>query len=144
MTRFVIDASVAVKWFLPPSGEPLADEALRLLAGYVEGRYQFLVPDLIWAECANIFWKAARQGRCSPKTAEEAILALRNRNLPTTSSHSLLPEAFSLAATFDRTVYDSLYVALAIRLKADLVTADERLANVLAAHLPVKWLGSVI
>jgi hypothetical protein len=29
-------------------------------------------------------------------------------------------------------------------LKADLVTADERLANALAAHLPVKWLGSVI
>jgi len=34
MTQFVIDASVAAKWFLPPSGEPLAVEALRLLAGY--------------------------------------------------------------------------------------------------------------
>ena len=144
MTPFVIDASVAVKWFLPPSGEPLADEARRLLAGYADGRYQFSVPDLFWAECANIFWKAVRQGRCSRNTAEDAILALKDRNLPTTSSQSLLEEAFSLAATFERTVYDSLYVALAIRLKADLVTADERLANALAAHLPVKWLGSVI
>jgi predicted nucleic acid-binding protein len=55
----------------------------------------------------------------------------------------LLEEAFSIALTFDRTVYDSLYVALAVRLKADLVTADERLANALAAHLPVKWLGAM-
>jgi predicted nucleic acid-binding protein len=54
-----------------------------------------------------------------------------------------LEEAFSIAATFDRSVYDSLYVALAARLKAELVTADDRLANALAANLPVKWLGSI-
>jgi predicted nucleic acid-binding protein len=32
-------------------------------------------------------------------------------------------------------------VALALVSKANLITADERLANALAAHLPVKWLG---
>jgi predicted nucleic acid-binding protein len=143
MTQFVIDASVAAKWFLPPSGEPLAVEALRLLAGYADGRFRFAVPDLFWAECGNILWKAVRQGRWSRSVAEKAIGALKHRSFPTTSSLDLLEEAFSIAATFDRTVYDSLYVALAIRLKADMVTADERLANALAAHLPVKWLGAV-
>jgi predicted nucleic acid-binding protein len=43
---------------------------------------------------------------------------------------------------FDRTVYDSLYVALAVHSKTQLITADERLANSLAAHFPVKWLGA--
>jgi predicted nucleic acid-binding protein len=143
MTRFVIDASVAAKWFLPSAGEPLAEEALRLLAGYAEGRFQFAVPDLFWAECGNILWKAVRQGRWTRSAAEEAILALQSRSFPTTSSLDLLEEAFSIAATFDRTVYDSLYVALAVRCKAELVTADARLAHALAAHLPVKWLGSV-
>ncbi len=143
MTQFVIDASVAAKWFLPPSGEPLAVEALRLLAGYADGRFRFAVPDLFWAECGNILWKAVRQGRWSHSVAEKAILALKDRGFPTTSSLDLLEEAFSIAATFDRTVYDSLYVALAVRLKADMVTADERLANALAAHLPVTWLGAV-
>ena len=127
MTLYVIDASVAAKWFLPPSGEPLAEEALRLLAGYAEGRFRFAMPDLFWAECANILWKAVRQGRWTRRAAEEAILALRGRSLPTTSSLDLLEEAFSIAATFDRTVDDSLYVALAVRFKAQLVTADARL-----------------
>ena len=143
MTPFVIDASVAAKWFLPPSGEPLAVEAMRLLAGYADGRFRFAVPDLFWAECGNILWKAVRQGRWSRSVAEKAVRALKDHSFPTTSSLDLLEEAFSIAATFDRTVYDSLYVALAVRLKADMVTADERLANALAAHLPVKWLGAV-
>ncbi|HUI41981.1 MAG TPA: type II toxin-antitoxin system VapC family toxin [Terriglobia bacterium] len=143
MTRFVIDASVAAKWFLPSSGEPLAREALRLLDAYAEGRVQFAVPDLFWAECANICWKAVGRGRWTGTAAQEAISALERRRLPTTPSLELLEDALSIAATFNRTVYDSLYVALALHLKAELVTADDRLAQALAAHLPVKWLGSV-
>src|SRR5208282_5206953 len=83
------------------------------------------------------------QGRWTRSAAEEAILALKGRSFPTTSSLDLLEDAFSIAATFDRTVYDSIYVALAVRRKAELVTADMRLANALASHSPVKWLGSV-
>ena len=44
---------------------------------------------------------------------------------------------------YSRTVYDALYVALAMKSKSQLVTADEKLANALAAHLPVKWLGAI-
>src|ERR1700689_4190242 len=105
MTPFVIDASGGAKWFPPPSGEPLAAEALRLLAGYGDGRFRFAVPDLFWAECGNILWKAVRQGRWSRSVAEKAIRALQDRSFPTTSSLDLLEEAFSIAATFDRTVY---------------------------------------
>lgn len=143
MSTLVIDASVAAKWFLPPASEPLKDEALALLRGYAEGRLGFAVPDLFWAECGNIFWKAVRQGRWTRAAADEAILSLKGRNLTTTRSAELLEDAFNIASTFERTVYDALYVALALHLKAELVTADARLADALAAHLPVKWLGSV-
>jgi len=139
----VVDASVAAKWFLPPASEPLRDEAFALLHGYAEGRFQFAVPDLFWAECANIFWKAVRHGRWTRASADDALLSLKARSLPTTPSADLLEDAFDIASTFDRTVYDALYVALALHLKSDLVTADARLASALAAHLPVKWLGSV-
>jgi predicted nucleic acid-binding protein len=39
--------------------------------------------------------------------------------------------------------YDGLYVSLAVASKATLVTADERMANALAAHFPVRWLGAI-
>jgi predicted nucleic acid-binding protein len=138
----VLDVSVAVKWAFPLTAEVLTAEALRLLDRFGKGQVDFLVPDLFWVELGNVLWKAARVGRCNPKDAEEAMLAMRSRNLPTVPSDKLLEEALSIALTFDRTMYDSVYVALAVQAHCELITADERLANALAAHLPVKWLGA--
>lgn len=143
MSVVVVDASVAAKWFLPEKGETLADEALRLLRRYARGEIRFVVPDLFWAEVANIFWKAIRQGRYTKTLAETALASLEQNKLTTVPSLTLLKSAFGIATAFNRTVYDSLYVALAIDLNVHFVTADERLANALAASLPVTWLGSV-
>jgi predicted nucleic acid-binding protein len=143
VSLLVIDASVAAKWFLPARGETLAEEAVELLGRYAQGKVRFVVPDLFWAEFGNILWKATRLGRLTEAAADSAIEAMRDRKLPTVSSMSLLAQAFAIATAFDRTVYDSLYVALAVEGKAQLVTADERLANALAAQLPVKWLGAL-
>jgi predicted nucleic acid-binding protein len=79
----------------------------------------------------------------SRESADEAIRSFSDLNLPTTSSIRLLPHAFVIAASFERTVYDSIYVALAVTTNRSLVTADERLANSLAAHFPIRWLGSI-
>lgn len=143
MKTLVIDASVAAKWFLPSAHEPLSSEALDLLNQYGAGTLRFLVPDLFWAEIGNIFWKAARLQRWTNKDAEDALRVIRHRHIPTVSTAVLIEDALSLGIVFDRTVYDSLYVALALTSKTHLVTADERLANALAAHLPVKWLGAL-
>ena len=142
MNTLVLDASVAAKWFLPAASEPLRDPALELLKGYAAGELRFLVPDLFWPELGNIFWKVVRQRRWSQAEAETALRSARDRNFPTLPALPLLGDAFSIAEAFDRCVYDGLYVAAALAAKTDLVTADERLANALAAHLPVKWLGS--
>ncbi len=142
MNTIVVDASVAAKWCLPGSDESLVAEAGDLLSRYAKGELRFIVPDLFWSELGNILWKAVRQGRCSRSAAESAILAIQDRNLPTISTVELLQDAFAIAIGFGHTFYDSLYVALAVAFKAQLVTADERLANALAAYLPVKWLGS--
>ena len=143
MSLIVVDASVAAKWCLPAKDETLREEAFRLLRRYVKGEIQFVVPDLFWAELGNLLWKAVRQGRCAKTEADTALTSLKERNLPTMPSLSVLDLAFGIATTFDRTVYDSLYVALAVHLRAQFITADERLASALAAHLPVKWLGAL-
>ena len=143
MNLLVLDANVAAKWFLPAKGETLTNEALDLFRQYARENVRFIVPDLFWAELANVFWKAARLGRFPKASAEAALASLAGRDLPTVPSLALLDSAFRIATAFDRTVYDSLYVALAVQSKAQLITADERLANSLAAHFPVKWLGAI-
>ncbi len=143
MSLLVVDASVAAKWCLPTKGETLIDEASGLLRRYARGEVRLVVPDLFWAELANLLWKAVRQGRCTKAMGERALSSMEERKLPTVSSLTLLDLAFAIATAFDRSVYDSLYVALAVHSKGQLITADERLANALAAQLPVKWLGAV-
>jgi predicted nucleic acid-binding protein len=143
MTLFVLDASVAVKWFLPPKEERLTEQALALLGKYVQTEVRFIVPDLFWAEIASAFWKTIRLGRFDKSSAEEALSYLGNCHLPTYSSTTLLDRAFDIATAYQRSVYDSLYVALAVHSHAPLITADERLANSLAARFPVKWLGAI-
>src|SRR5579864_4656753 len=142
MSEVVLDAGVAAKWWLTGK-EELRAEALDLLRRYAEGQVRFVVPDLFWPELGNIFWKAVRQKRCSRSLADGALAQTGDQQFPTFSSRDLLADAFAIAMKFDRTVYDSLYVALAVGRKAELVTADERLANALAAYLPVKWLGAI-
>jgi predicted nucleic acid-binding protein len=139
---FVVDASVAAKWMLPAKGELLRPEAFRLLDSYEAAEVSLLVPDIFWPECGNILWKAVRQLRLPRSDAELGLLLLLRRKIPTVSSTEILPEAVSIAFNFGRSVYDSLYVALAVHAKKELITADERLANSMAARFPVKWLGA--
>jgi predicted nucleic acid-binding protein len=137
----VIDASVAAKWSL--KDETLIREATALLDRYGRREIRLLVPDLFWAESGNILWNAVRRGRCTRDDAEGRIAALKDLGLATVPSEGLVEQAFKIATDFNRTVYDGIYVALAVESHTDLITADEKLANAIAAYMPVKWLGAL-
>jgi predicted nucleic acid-binding protein len=139
---FVVDASVAIKWLLPSEREPLHAEALSWLDRYTNGEVNFVVPDLFWAEIGNFLWKSIRYARLTTANAQSALEELKSRHLEAVPCASLVDAALEIAVGYQRSAYDSFYVALAVQVKTELITADEKLANALAAHLPVKWLGS--
>ena len=143
MSLLVVDASVATKWFLPENGEALVSQALELLDAYEKQEARFVVPDLFYVEIASAIWKAARIGRIPRAFGDQALVLLTQREFPTVPSLKLLDHAFQIATDHGRSVYDSLYVALAVQTNSQLITADERLANSLAARFPVKWLGAI-
>ena len=123
----VVDASVSVKWYVP---EPDSQRALSILGS---GR-SLLAPDLLISEVGNILWKKVQRGELTLVEAQSIVTALTTacpmRLLP---ASNLLGTALDIAATYQRTVYDSLYVALAHERGCQFVTADERLANALAS-----------
>jgi predicted nucleic acid-binding protein len=122
--RFVVDASVAIKWFVPEVHHEAARRLLR------EG-FELLSPDLVRAEVGNVLWKKWRRGELS---AGEAVAVLRDFGrfpLRIRTSESLMEGAWTVAERFGRSFYDGLYVALAVETESSLVTADLRLYNAL-------------
>lgn len=129
----VVDASVAVKWFLPEHG---AEPAIALL----RGGHRLLAPDLLWIEVASVLWIVARRGAITADEAQRVIADTAAFPVEIIPSAALLTDAMRIATATDRTVYDSLYVALAAREHAVMVTADDRLVNAL---VNTAWAGSV-
>jgi len=125
MMRFVVDASVAVKWFVPEDDD---ESALKLL----DPSNELHSPDLLIPEFGNTIWKKLQREELNPDEARTVIRALAVVPLVTHASFELLPPAFDIAVRTSRTVYDSLYISLAIALRSQLITADERLVNALS------------
>jgi predicted nucleic acid-binding protein len=140
MANVVVDSSVAIKWFVV---EPYSDEARKILDGYKAEEINLLAPDLINPEVGNIVWKKHRIQDLSIEDAQEIIDTFKTITLTLTSSADLLEEAFSLAITHERTVYDMMYVALANRENCQFVTADERMVNAIGKHFSdIVWIAN--
>lgn len=122
--QYVVDASVAFKWLLP---EVHAAEAESLLSNDVE----LLAPDLIHAEIGNVLWKRVVSRDISREKAKEALRQFMAIEIDTTPTSFLVDDALELACQYRRSIYDSLYLALAVMSQARLVTADKRLYNAL-------------
>src|SRR6266480_5901068 len=58
----VVDASVAAQLYVP---EPLTSQAAALFAMLAQANVTFHIPDLFYAECANIFWKKVQRAVCT-------------------------------------------------------------------------------
>jgi hypothetical protein len=125
MSLFVVDASVAAKWF---AEEPFADQASLLL----DDRHELHAPDFLLIEMDNIFCTWVRRGSLTRSAAADARATLRRCPLQLHDAATLLDPAWTIASRTRMSICDSLYVALAALLKAKLVTADRRLLDALA------------
>lgn len=143
MTSYVLDASVAAKWVLPAQDEPLVAEAEGLLATFVDGTCALAVPDLFWPEITNILWKSVAQRRLNERDAVDRLTSLKRLAMPVMLTEPLAGESLAISLAYQRSAYDSFYVALAVSMRRSLITADERLAHALGTRLPVRWLGGV-
>ncbi len=114
----VIDASVAVKWFLDEAG---SREARTLLE---DGR-PLIAPSCLFLEVTHVIWGAVRRGRTTPDALRD-VPGLLSRIFPEpVPDLSVLADAAELMRRHDHPVYDCVYLALAARSAAPLVTADE-------------------
>jgi predicted nucleic acid-binding protein len=124
MKTIVVDASVAIKWFVP---EVHSASAAQLLQSNV----MLIAPDLICAEIGNILWKKQRSKELTLNIASEILSDFEKLPLIHHESKFLLHTAWEIATKYSCTFYDSLYLALAKTEKCLLTTADRTLCNIL-------------
>lgn len=123
MAPFVLDASVAAAWLLDDEDEALSNAALAQLE-----TEEALVPQLWHVEVRSALLAAERSGRIRFDEVDERLRSLGN--LPVrTDTDPRLGTALALARTHGLSMYDAMYLELAQRLDAPLVTLDKALAR---------------
>lgn len=122
----VVDASVAVKWFIPESGSEEAGELL-------QNREKLMAPELIRVEVPGAFTRLYRmdildeedtKALCQEWTAmiDEGAIVLSPLN-------SDYERAVALSLDLKHPLADCFYIASAERLALPLVTADSQMAK---------------
>jgi predicted nucleic acid-binding protein len=123
VTSLVVDASVALKWFVPEPDTGMADDLIRAEA-------ELIAPSIIWTELANAVWKNARLGNVDSGIWDDVAAKLPGLMTIHNAEGPLLQAAVKLAVAHEHPVYDCVYLALAIQTGARVVTVDKRFLGV--------------
>jgi len=116
----VLDASVAAKFYFLEDG---SDRTRAMLTSGVV----VAAPDLLFVEMASIAAKRVRRGLCSAELGRDAVNSVGDLVDEVFTLRSLATRAFLFARDNGFSAYDGAYLALAERLNAPVLTADERL-----------------
>lgn len=120
MIRYVVDASVAIKWFIP---ETYAVEAGRLQ----HSSFQLHAPAFFLLEVGNVLCKKIRRQELTREESDDILQELNQVPVQRHSDQRLFQSAYSLARHTYRSLYDCLYLALAEAIDGQVVTADKKL-----------------
>ncbi|HUD44397.1 MAG TPA: type II toxin-antitoxin system VapC family toxin [Patescibacteria group bacterium] len=117
----IVDASIAVKWFIP---EPDWEKAKEVLDKSQKDASTILVPSLFYYEIGNVF--------LTKHVTQEDIKKFINElsNLPI-SIYELdalsVPVVYAIAKKCITSFYDAMYLFLMIQRQCPFVTADKKL-----------------
>ena len=123
----VVDASVAVKWYL--DDETHVAEARKVLGDFVAGRVELLAPSHIRFEVPAAISVACRRGRIGEDGGRQAINDFLSWEIEMVDRNQLLRDAFDTARRLGCAFYDGLYLALAEAAGCQFVYADSRLRD---------------
>jgi predicted nucleic acid-binding protein len=120
----VVDCSVAAKWVLHEAGHV---QALQLLHEERLGRVALVAPDLLLTEFASLIAKRTRRKQIPPDQADHSFNLMQQSAPVLFDTRPLVGAALNLAGDHHLSLWDCVYLALAIALDCPMITADRRL-----------------
>jgi predicted nucleic acid-binding protein len=122
---YVIDASVAIKWFIPEIYSDVALHASRL-------RAPLHVPALIQLEVGSVLSKKIRRNELTKDEGDVILKEFRQLPLQYHPDERLFPAGYALALATHQSLYDCLYLALAETIDGVVITADRKFFQALS------------
>ncbi len=129
----IVDASVALKWFVT---EPGSDLAIALLQSQ-----PLAAPDFLLIELRAALWTRVRRNLSSLEDIRRAENEMAGIGIPLRPSSDFVRNAFDIALQLSHPIYDCLYLATALGINDLLVTADQRFLQVASAS---RYSGQVV
>jgi len=130
---WVIDASVALRWFIEEEIHPLADEVLEKLVDQPE---LFAVPELFLFEVFSVLQRLHPKGFDAFRNGVLPLLEMGIFRQPMTETLATKANRF---VKLGLTGYDACYAALALDLKGTWLTFDKK-AHGLIESQKVSWM----
>jgi predicted nucleic acid-binding protein len=115
----VVDASVALKWFV---AEEQSDAAYSLL----RSDEPLTAPEMIVTEVTNAAWRKLIRSEITQNQAMTIASGIRYSDVEMLPTSVLNERALEIAAMLNHPVYDCLYLACAEETGATVITADRR------------------
>jgi predicted nucleic acid-binding protein len=127
MASFVLDASLALKWFLEDEEDRAGSIAV---LKSISDRNRPLVPWLWWYEVGNGLTMALRRKRIVVEQVESFLELLGAMPIATdTPSRAIALALPGLARRHNLTAYDAAYLEVAFRTRLPLATTDKALVR---------------
>ena len=129
MTRFVLDNSVAMRWFFPSNKKEDQAYSEQVLKSFSDPNCEALIPNLWHLEVTNVLLRSEKSGDVSAGQLEQYLIQLEGLPLyvdPLTASHAF-SRTLSLARSYNLSTYDASYLELAIRESLSIATLDKDL-----------------
>lgn len=121
MKKYIVDASVILKWVLEKEKEPDHDKAIGLLHAWVSGEVGISAPGLWTYEVANIL------GRALPDEASQKMKLLLDLQINVIDcSEQMIRQCLVWMKECQVTFYDAAYLAAAYEIDAVLLTSDDK------------------
>lgn len=129
----IIDASVAIKWFVDESGR---EAALKILSELMEKPRHFAVPELFYFELVNVFYRLYPAPDSNQFELLKAVLGIGMIRFSMTHALSVAVLKFM---SLGLSGYDAAYVALAEMTDGTWLTCDKK-AHQKVQHLKLSRL----
>ncbi len=127
MVSVVLDNSTAVDWLMGTDGNDVAAGLVRSHA------LDLIVPSLFWAELAYVLGKRIYRGSIDRRFRDGCLARARQliqvTDLETATPSPSYDRALSLGDQYGLTIYDAVYLELALRREARIITFDNDLID---------------